>query len=159
MKKIILAIVLLINSNYIYASWSSAISIDPLTDKKVGIAFTKPSPNTKISIICKADESPRFAVTWKEPNSAEHITHFQYRVNKEDIVIINVNSVIGNRTTLSLGSIKSIFKDLIRKNSVIVKGRGSKYETSAITVNLDKSSVALKAACSWHPFYKTLFSK
>ena len=53
--------------------------------------------------------------------------------------------------------IKSIFKDLIRKNRVIIKGQGAKYETSVIVVNLDKSAIALKKACSWHPFYKDLF--
>lgn len=158
MKKFIFSILLLANSNYVFADWSSTITIDPLTDKKVGIASTRPTNDTKMSIICREDETPRFAITWKEPDSASNITHYQYRVNKEEIIIITVNSVIGNRTTVSLGSIKSIFKDLIRKNRVIVKGRGSKYETSVIVANLDKSAIALKKACSWHPFYKELFS-
>lgn len=157
MKKFIFLILLLANSSYVFSSWSSVIATDPLTDKKEGIASTHPTNDTEIKVICKEDENPRFAITWKEPNSATNITHYQYRVNNEEITIINVNSVIGDRTTVSLGSMKSIFIDLIRKNKVIVKGRGPKYETSVIVVNLNKSANAIKKACSWHPFYKDLF--
>jgi hypothetical protein len=158
MKKIILPILLLANSSYAFANWSSTVTINPLTDKKEGIASIRPTDTTKISIICKEGETPGFAVTWKEPNSAKNITHYQYRVDKDEIIIINVNSVIGDRTTVSIGSIKSIFKDLFFKKRVIVKGIGPKYETSLIEISLDKSAIALKKACSWHPFYNDLFS-
>ena len=70
-----------------------------------------------------------------------------------------MNSTVGDRTTISTGSIlESILNDLVRKNRVIVKGRGNKYETDIIVVNLDKSAVAIRKACSWHPFYKQVFN-
>lgn len=159
MKKRLLVLLLSINSNIVLAEWTATIKKNLLTDRKEGVATIRPSNDTAISLICTENESPRFAVTWKEPNSASQITHYQYRVNKEKIIVINVSGAIGDRTTVSSSSIKSIFKDLVRKNRLIVKGRGAKYETSIIVADLDQSAIALKKACSWHPFYQDVFTE
>ena len=159
MKNVILIIFLLANSNLVFAEWTSKTFIDPMTDSKVGVASTQPTPDTEIGIICKNGERPRFTVKWKESNSAKNITHFEYRIDNEKTLILNVSSVIGDRTTISLSSIESVLKDLIKKNRLVLKGVGPNYETSVIVVNLDKSSIAIKKACSWHSFYKKTFNR
>lgn len=141
-----------------FAVWTATITKDPLTDSKVGIASTKPTSQTEIKVICKGNEVPQLAITWKEPNSAKNITHFRYRVDNGNVNIINVNSVIGDRTTVSTGSImESLLTDFVKRNRVVVKGEGNKYETSPIAFDLNESAVSIRNACEWHPFYHGVF--
>ncbi len=160
MKKLILPILLMVSNCPVLANWTAKIGKDPLTDGKQGIASTSPSSKTKIKIICKENEVPQLSITWREPNSAKTITHFQYKVDNEEVIIINVNSVVGDRTTISTGSImESVLTDFVKKNRVVVKGEGNKYETSPIVFDLKQSAASIKRACSWHPFYQQILNQ
>ena len=64
MKKVIFPLLLMVISHNVYADWTSTIKIDPLTDTKEGIASTRPSDKTELSVICKAGEVPQLAITW-----------------------------------------------------------------------------------------------
>lgn len=151
-------VLLMTGNTQILADWTSAITKDPLMDNKVGIASIKPSAKTEVKILCRENETPQLAITWREPNSAKNITHFQYKVDKEEINIINVNNVVGDRTTITTGAImESILKDFVKKNRVVVKGQGNKYETSPIVFDLSQSAVSIRSACAWHPFYQQVF--